>query len=51
MATAKQLELQAEMRKRVKLLRDIGVSDKKMTKIIRNLNLPLGSQLDLLKVR
>jgi|GEM_PF-3623066 len=47
---SKQLELQREMRKRVLLLKDMGMSDRKLTKLIRSLDLPLKSHLDLLNV-
>jgi len=49
MPTERQLKLAQEMRIRVKALRQMDYPEKKLEKLIKKLDLPLGLQLNLLR--
>jgi hypothetical protein len=49
MPTQRQLNLAAEMRLKVKRLRNLNYPDKKLERLIRRLDIPLGLKLNLLK--
>lgn len=51
MPTQRQLQLAKEMRIRVKLLRDMDYPEKKIEKLIRKLDLPIGLHLNLLNTK
>jgi hypothetical protein len=51
MSTQRQLKLAAEMRLRLKRLRNLNYPDKKLEKLIRHSDVPLGLKLNLLKTK